>query len=344
MNLQTVQKGHVTGLAGLGVISLALLMSVGLIARAADHNEEIYYDGFESGNASEWSSNQGWDISDEDASEGTYKAFSSETVEGEGNALVATTSTAGYEEIELMFDYMAMSLEADDEIRVQVRTDDAWEDVLVLTEDDEVSDWTTKTVPLETGADDNDSFAFRFLTDFNSETDEFHLDEVYLRGMDEDAEDDDDIHEDLRDVIEQILVSYEDGGSDIEVHMDLDAENRDDVVETLAHLLGLSESDIEDLIKDDEDDDDNDNGNGDNGNDDGDKDDDDPVTEGKGVEDLQAIYVYVWDSTTGVELDFDYTFEWLSFDTTDRDEIVERTAEYLDADEDDVEELMVFEE
>lgn len=356
-------------LASILILATALFMA-SIMPGTAHAQTTLFADGFESGDTSEWhNSSDGWDVVGDDAAEGAFKARASNPFNNEEDdvlefdTLVKEVSTEGYEDLTLMFSYMTTDFEPDDEILLQIRTEDDgdWETIVTGTDGDERDNWTEVSFDLPESAEDNDDFAFRFISHLDSEADEFHLDAVVLTGEEIPSEDDDENGDEEDDrsallrVIEQILVSFETGGSDIEIHIDLDETTEDDVIEALAVLLGLTENAVEDLIVSDEDDD---NGNG-NGNDDGDdndnengnNDDDENDNGGNGVNGdadvsgtIQSITATVWDDSAGVEVDTDETFDWLSLDTTDHDEIIEEVAEWLGIDEDTVEDHITFEE
>lgn len=185
-------------LASFTAIALSLsLLAPGLIIAA---EENLFADGFETGNPDRWSIHDGWDVVGADAASGTYKGrvagetFNREDEEDEDRfpQLVQYESTEGYEDLVLSFHYKTTDFEPDDELKVQFMTEEGgeWEDLETFTDGDEQLEWTSTSLPLPGTADDNEHFAFRFISYLDSENDLFHLDEVHLSGEAIESEDD----------------------------------------------------------------------------------------------------------------------------------------------------------
>jgi len=150
--------------------------------------EELFSDGFESGNFSVWDSvGADWYTPKNAAGahEGEYRA------EGRGSAntgseLVKYQSTAGYENISLSFWYKIPDngYEVGEDMTISYTIDGGatWLPLVYFTDGDEVEDWTYYAQSVPEAANKTD-FGIRFVTNAGSASDVFRLDNVVMTGQ-----------------------------------------------------------------------------------------------------------------------------------------------------------------
>lgn len=160
---------------------LILILFFPALVLAAD----IFSDGFESGNFSNWTLvGQNWNIVNSNA---PYAHSGSQRAEVKGNVsdsiLLKQISTANYQNITLSYWYkIGESLEDADHVYVEWFDGASWSQLEDFTSIAK-GDWLQKSYLLPNLAVNNPNFAFRFRATLGAATsDIFRLDDVYLNG------------------------------------------------------------------------------------------------------------------------------------------------------------------
>ena len=157
---------------------LAVFLLIGMPANAATN---LFSDGFESGNFSNWASSAApWEVHGTTAHGGVKRAET--TVAGDGS-LNKTISTINYQNISLSYWWQLKDkLEADDHVTVAWSVDGTdWTQLADYTGSATIS-FEQANYALPASAEDQPSLQFRFRAVVNSGSDKFWLDDVSVTG------------------------------------------------------------------------------------------------------------------------------------------------------------------
>ncbi len=156
----------------------------------------LFSDGFEHGNfnasGSPWDTNPSggsnkWSVTGSNAHSGSKKAHAKGDTGINPDYIYTSTSTLGYENINVSFWFRADSLESssDDHMKFEWSSNGtSWTEITAgrVDDDDDNNVWTQRSLALPSGANNLASLFIRFGADLNSNNDDIYLDDVLITG------------------------------------------------------------------------------------------------------------------------------------------------------------------
>lgn len=143
----------------------------------------LFFDGFESGSLSNWSSGSNWFTTTGRQHSGSRSA----RVEGPSTAsLSRTISSAGYQSVTFSYWFRAANLEASagEYVKAEWSADGVtWTELSSIDDSNDTGDWLQRTHTLPASAANNANFAVRFRANLHNANDDVFIDDVTVTAM-----------------------------------------------------------------------------------------------------------------------------------------------------------------